>query len=330
MEGYKVANRRGEAGFPRKVHGICSGRLSVLLTSQRRIAQEHEAMGRSASGDDDGRPQKRRRLPHGVQGVHAADMSLVTPENAATRAGWHVTDLGRIIRPMRMRPEHPLPDPQESFAVLAKSKTGGKKRKRVREPPARALRRKIDPTRWNSVHLKGAFLENAIVAPKSTPLATIQPSLVEELGSGSEDTSDVEEEAVENGPFDRASSQRASDRSPEPPQSAPRLAKLDDTRTDFQEETQKSLGLLQALFGDKEDGDWGDQESVGSDVELDDSTHQDPTPTTAIEDGKTEVADVDADMEAPPTTQQTRALAQTTKLKDLFAPREEDGMPSHC
>ena len=134
-------------------------------------------MKRAASGEDDHRPKKRRRLPRGVQGIHAADMSLVTPENAATRPGWHVTALGRIIRPIRMRPDHPLPDPQQSASTAGKSKSGGKKRKRVREPPTRARKRKIDPIKWGSVHLKGALLENAIVAymPSSvTALPTYQ------------------------------------------------------------------------------------------------------------------------------------------------------------
>lgn len=341
MERNEVTSRRGETGFPREVRDSYSGSFGTLLKYQRRIAQEHEAMRRSASGEDDDRPNKRRRLPRGVQGVHAADMSLVTPENAATRPAWHVTALGRVIRPIRMCPDHPLPDPQEASAVSGKGKTDRKKRKRVREPPAKARRRKIDPTKWGSVHLKGAFLENAILAdiPRSAPSAITQPSFAGEggrLGSGSddsenEDTSDVELVVDELSLSDRPSAQRTADRAPESPQPAPpRSEKPNDTQTDFRAETQKSLGLLQALFGDKGEEDWGDRESVGSDVELENSTNQGSKPTNAVEDRQDEAADdggVKDATEASQTAKQASALAQTTKLKDLFAPREEDGMP---
>lgn len=304
-------------------------------------------MKRAASGEDDDCSKKRRRLPRGVQGVHAADMSLVTPENAANRPGWHVTALGRVIRPIRMRPDHPLPDPQESATAAAKSNAGGKKRKRVREPPTRARKRKIDPTHWGSVHLKGAFLENVIVAdtPKSTPPTVAQPSYPEEdenSTSGSDEsssqgTSDAEElvldeKATVSGPTPSRSptSQRVADTPHTLLQMAPpRMDKTDDAQTDLRQETQRSLNLLQALFGGKGDEDWGDKESVGSDKEIDASTVRGPQMTTAVAEERVEFADNDdeASIEsASPNPKQANAPLQTTKLKDLFAPREEDGM----
>ena len=346
MEGHEAASWGGEARLPREVRDSCSGELGTLPDRQRRIAQEHEAVKRAASGEDDDRSKKRRRLPRGVQGVHAADMSLVTPENAANRPGWHVTALGRVIRPIRMRPDHPLPDPQESATAAAKSNAGGKKRKRVREPPTRARKRKIDPTHWGSVHLKGAFLENVIVAdiPKSTPPTVAQPNYPEEDEdstsgsdeSSSEGTSDAEElvlheKATVSGPTPSRSptSQLVADTPHTLLQTAPRVDKNDDAQTDLRQETQKSLNLLQALFGGKGDEDWGDKESVGSDIEIDTSTVQGPQATTAVEGERVEVADNDDEVSvesASPKPKQVNVPVQTTKLKDLFAPREEDGM----
>ena len=64
-----------------------------------------------AAKEGDGEHLSKRRRLRGVQGVHARDMSLVTPENVATCRGWRVTPTGHLIRPMRMRPLHPLPEP---------------------------------------------------------------------------------------------------------------------------------------------------------------------------------------------------------------------------
>ena len=63
-------------------------------------------------------------------------MSLVTPDNVHTRGGWRVTPLGRIVRPIRMRPEHPLPEPLEKTSAAkrqVKKDAMGKERKRGRE-----------------------------------------------------------------------------------------------------------------------------------------------------------------------------------------------------
>ena len=44
-----------------------------------------------------------------LKSTFAEDMSLVDPSNASSRSGWKVTTLGRIVRPIKMRPEKPLP-----------------------------------------------------------------------------------------------------------------------------------------------------------------------------------------------------------------------------
>ena len=60
---------------------------------------------------------------------------------------------------MRMRPERPL-EPMHSERGSLKDKViNSKVKKRTRPPPLRARRRLIDPTKWDSVYLKGVFLD---------------------------------------------------------------------------------------------------------------------------------------------------------------------------
>ncbi|EGN96949.1 hypothetical protein SERLA73DRAFT_170295 [Serpula lacrymans var. lacrymans S7.3] len=113
----------------------------------------HERLEAERS-ESSGPPKKKRKS---AQGVHAPDMSLVTPENASERGGWRVTQMGRIVRPARMRPERPLA-PQMSTPSVSK-KGGLKKKPRIKAALVRSRRRTIDPTKWDSVHLKGMFLD---------------------------------------------------------------------------------------------------------------------------------------------------------------------------
>jgi len=103
------------------------------------------------------RPAKRRRLARGVQGVHAPDMSPVTPENVSSRPGWYVTPMGRIVRPMRMRPGKPLPPASTQAPSTSGKKNEKQKRKREKAKLVRARRKTIDQTKWDSQHLKGAW-----------------------------------------------------------------------------------------------------------------------------------------------------------------------------
>ena len=50
----------------------------------------------------------------------------MTPENVEGRGGWKVTPLGRIVRPIKMRPDRPLPLPQ--VLEVSKSKEARKKK----------------------------------------------------------------------------------------------------------------------------------------------------------------------------------------------------------
>ena len=101
------------------------------------------------------------------------------------------------------------------------------------------------------------------------------------------------------------------------------------------EEKNRSLNLLQSLFGDADD--WGGAESVDSDVDIEDANN-DAVPTTedqvpiaasvADPSAVAEIKETPAEIitPTPESATQGAGAVQKTKLKDLFAPREEEGM----
>ncbi|KZT10196.1 uncharacterized protein LAESUDRAFT_756380 [Laetiporus sulphureus 93-53] len=348
---------------------------------RERIAKEHEAVKRAAAEAETEHPNKRRRLRRGVQGVYAEDMSLVTSENASSRPGWKVTATGRIVHPITMRPTHPLPEPLP-IARRAKSKDKDKKEsgreKSAKAPPTRAWRRTIDPTKWGSQHLKGAFLDSGIPVPM-VPIKAVRPLSAEGEGEGEDDgTESSEDEDSESGeeggagigeevlddqeedtrrrntgmmtsaehrprsPYQQteASGDDAHLVSPPPPAISSQDKSQPITRTELLEEKEKYLGLLRSLFGDKDD-DWGGEESIGSDVEMDNIQPQpEETPAAHLstdDEGNDEevqaTTDAAMDLDLPvfaenyaADTQQEKPAVpvRKTNLKDLFAPREEE------
>ncbi|PPQ63114.1 hypothetical protein CVT24_005825 [Panaeolus cyanescens] len=261
---------------------------------QERIAKEIEENEQLKQ-----QPPKKKRK-YGA--VLAEDMSLVTPENAKQR-GWKVTEMGRIMKPVKIRPTHPLPDIQETRSKPVKGKadaTEKKKKKRVKEADTRARRRTIDMTKWGSTHLKGMFLDLAVVdgGDKSVNIPydhNGEEDEASERESSSEDEEDVVEvqEQLEkpsksppvalpartneaelettkasSKPPKIAASQTPIQPPPKPPLPVPTASSKEqhlDNVTDIQLETAKSLNLLSSLFNDDDD-DWIAQESVGSDI----------------------------------------------------------------
>ncbi|KAJ3838891.1 hypothetical protein F5878DRAFT_618178 [Lentinula raphanica] len=105
---------------------------------------------------------KQRRLHHSkFSGVQAPDMSLVTRDNAAERPGWKVMPSGRVVRTMKMRPGKPLPPLPTHLMDQSHSKV---KKKKVKEPDARARSRLIDVTKWDGSYVSGVFLGGDQVA----------------------------------------------------------------------------------------------------------------------------------------------------------------------
>ncbi|PBK70998.1 hypothetical protein ARMSODRAFT_884486 [Armillaria solidipes] len=262
----------------------------------------------------DAPPPKKKQRRSKYTAVEAEDMSLVTPQNANSRAGWTVTTLGRIMRPMRMRPERPL-------MPLSKPPAEGKASKKRKIPLVRARRRTIDMRRWEGAHLTGVFLGGGVPLEERADAEDEdedEDEDTEEQQDAASDTS-CEEDSGNN-----SAVQKMTPTAPSQSQS------LRDSPFDLTAEKQETLGLLQSLFGGSDNTkEWGGVESIASDIDVDE-------PRLLEGDGEAdyEVVPLDTSLEKPrdpspldePTTE-VEATATTTKskLKDLFAPRADEG-----
>ena len=312
------------------------------------------------------RPRKRRRLAaRGVHARHTHDMSLVSPSNVHQRPQWRITPLGRLIRPMRMRPARPLGLPldvlktQNQTNSVSKSQGDKERRKRKRAataaPPTRARRLTIDPLRWGSVHISGVFLdgERALVSPALAAGG--------EAGGGNRESTEVDaDEEVEKildvtqSPADDNDNDSDSDSDSDLPSQAERSAPLrspsipvDTTSADLAAEKANALRLLYSMF-DEADEDWGGEESIDSDMEREATaaTRANAAPHPSQSSSSHDAADFEVvpaaqtvskkssndQQQATQTATVTAAPRKpdpvqppTTNLKDLFAPREEEG-----
>ena len=264
---------------------------------------------------------------------------------------------------MRMRPTHPLPELVIGAQPLKNSKEKAqrkgmsekeKTRKRVRDPPTRARRKTIDPTKYGSQHLKGIFLENAAAFIPPAPLLSadiIETSPIpidEHMSSSSSESEDDRDEDLspDESEVDAPSScvtpvAKLPIETPSPLKSMPSVPRLTaqsfTTGQDLVEEKKQSLGLLQSLFGDADD--WGGAESVGSDVEAEEQSSPIDRPSSrqssVVEGdvGSDPAMEVDESLveKAAPSASgdpegEPASGVQTTKLKDLFDPHEEEGI----
>lgn len=273
-------------------------------------------------------------------------MSLVTPENVQHRSQWRVTPLGRLIRPMRMRPARPLGLPLNvlNSAANQRGQQGkGRKRRARAAPPTRARRQTIDPLRWGSTHVGGVFLDGGQASTALVASGARGGGGVSTNGESTEIEADDEVEGI----LDTAAQSPADDNddpravSAGPSSSVP----LELASTDFAAERTRTLQLLNSMFGEANE-DWGSAESIASDIE------QVATESRAnvVPYVPQSAHDATADFEVVPADQrradeklsvdrqaQTATTAQrnpdpgpvhrpsTSKLKDLFAPREEEG-----
>ncbi|KAF8260421.1 hypothetical protein EI94DRAFT_904102 [Lactarius quietus] len=271
---------------------------------------------------DDKRARKRKRLARGVHGRHTKDMSLITPENVHQRPQWRITPLGRLIRPMRMRPARPLGPPLDTLRTKNADK-GSRKKKRPRDPPTRARRQTIDPLRWGSTHLSGIFLDSNGTPPL--------PQRTGPDGSAKGESTEVEE--VEHILEDSDQTPPGDDKTPP----------HDDAELDLAAEKASALDLLSAMFGEA-NADWCGAENIDSDAEMagvDTDGRQsvpaslEPTNFEVVpvahkphpsqrEENRSRV-DRQADLTPTPATSGLAQPSTNNKLKDLFAPREEEG-----
>ena len=326
-----------------------------------RIALENKA---AAEGPP---PRKRRKKNEGSQ---AEDMSLVTSENVNDREGWQVSSLGRITRPVKMRPERPLPDIQQEILTPTLKKNQVRdvstteeenKNKRPKDPDSRARRKTIDMTKWGSAHLKGMFLDMPALGMKRLKLDDAYDATIESEGEESGDDNDKIN-------VSQSSERTVSSQTPlSPPlltnsvnisggiptlstsstKSQPSVEQfpllLPNDNIDLEVEKTLSLNLLVSLFGDNDDN-WVHPESVGSDIDVDELKKGDTMLVDDDEDDGIEVVPIDSGMAgtqnegeeeneqetenplARVTSKSTELGVQaSTKLKDLFAPREDEG-----
>jgi hypothetical protein len=262
-------------------------------------------------------------LARGVHGRHAQNMSLITSDIVHQRPQWRITPLGRLIRPMRMRPARPLDPPLDTLRTKNTEKGTRTKKKRANAPPTGARRQTIDPLRWGSTHLSGIFLDGNG--------NTLPPVRTGPEGDGSAKGEFTEVDEVEH----------ILDFSDQTPTGDDKMhPRASDAELDLAAERENALHLLSAIFG--EENDWGGAESIDSDVDVDMADVL-RTPSGPFEPTDFEVVPaahepcasqreekntaVGKQTEATPTPASTGPPQSSTqnKLKDLFAPREEEG-----
>ena len=219
---------------------------------------------------------------------------------------------------MRMRPARPLDLPFDPLRATnvdkGKGKVGWTKKKRTHAPPTHARKQTIDPLRWGSTHLSGIFLNDSGNPPPPRPS---QPD-----GSAKGESTEVEE--VEH-------ILEVSDQTPPGDDKTPPYTS--GTEVDLAAERASALDLLSVMFG--EANDWGGAESVDSDLEMAADTGiphaaSGPLQSTNFEvspaDQREKESAVDKQTEATPAPTTTDLAPSTQKkLKNLFAPREEEG-----
>ncbi|KAI0290587.1 hypothetical protein BC826DRAFT_1026167 [Russula brevipes] len=299
--------------------------------------RERIALEKMSMGAEETRPRKRRRLARGVHGRLAQDMSLVTPKNVHQRPQWRVTPLGRLIRPMRMRPARPLGLPLDVLKAQhpSKGKSKGRKKRARTTPPTRARRQTIDPLRWGSTHLSGVFLEGGQVS--------MPPALVAAPGEGSNDGGngestemeadeeveeilDISPSSAENNPntHPRAEipvTRAALSRSSSPP--------VPTTSADLAAETARALQLLNSMF---DLGSDMEQAATATRASAEPYASQPSHDTTDFEvvpaskpAHKGPSLDRQAEAEVGTAPRKPDLMQPSANLKDLFAPREEEG-----
>ncbi len=136
---------------------------------QQRIQQENE---KQRLEDQQRTAKKPRRLPPGM-GFESARMEPV--DEAAVESGsvwgWKRTPAGHLVRPLRMRPAHPLPRPSRASTLAHANANANVQQEDAQpessrvtrvnpRPPTKAHRITIDPTRYGAIHLSGPLLES--------------------------------------------------------------------------------------------------------------------------------------------------------------------------
>ncbi|KAJ8080693.1 hypothetical protein PM082_017527 [Marasmius tenuissimus] len=215
----------------------------------------------------------------------------------------------------------------------------------IKLPDSRARIRSIDVTKWNGEYLRGSLLDGQITA------ATIPPRTVSSTKMTETVISEDEDEEMQDEASALPHAQPAADILPptkrirfeeshasplhtqqDLPQS--RTVPSDPASTDFAQERAQNLSLLSALLGDAE---WDGRES---DSDIDESRiiegytggEEDYEVVPAEQHKPSGRSEMEVDEPPPVQTREPTSrvapsvpTAKSVSLKDLFAPREEEG-----
>ncbi|KAF9073325.1 hypothetical protein BDP27DRAFT_1319233 [Rhodocollybia butyracea] len=231
-------------------------------------------------------PTKKPRRHHNkFTGVPAADMSLITRENAAQRPKWKVMPSGRVVRTMRMRPGKPLPP------LLLPGRVTSERKERQAEKDSSggkcATYSDTDPPEPLSLE-----------PPPSVPTAIIPSTTVP-------DPADLASERAQTLSF-LNSFLFSSSKEDAPPVDWDSDVELDETNV---VEARNSYDVDEGYEVVPRDQD---DEGVGMDVDADEDEEE--------ENEQSEVV-ADIEMEEP----QVKPPSRKNALKDLFAPQEDEG-----
>lgn len=253
---------------------------------------------------------------------------------------------GRVVRTMRMRPGKPLPPlPAETKNVKALEKEMGKKKK-AKVPDTRARSRTIDVTKWNGSYITGVFLGENEVAQAVNSRQVVNSLMSVEKEKKKEKPVIIEDTKVDPPVPKIVPTSSSVFAPPVPPSSNP---------IDLLHERDQTISFLNSfLFSSKADTapvDWDsdvdldeanvvearnahdadesyevvprnqhDEENVDADME--------PSVDEGVENSDSDSeADVEMETEENSATTVNKPPPPKNALKDLFAPREDEGIP---
>jgi hypothetical protein len=257
----------------------------------------------------------------------------------------------RPARPLGLLPLDVLKTQNQNISSKSQGSNEGKKRRRsaaATAPPTRARRLTIDPLRWGSVHLSGLFLdgERALVSPALAAGGEVSGGTGESTEVDADDEVEKILDISQSPADDNNDSDAHSDAPPRAEPSAPPCSSStptpdDTTSADLAAEKATALRVLYSMF-DEMNEDWGGTESVDSDMEREAgaATRADAVPHPFQSSSSHDAADfevVPAAQKVSKKSTETDTVTAAprypdpvqppaaTKLKDLFAPREEEG-----
>ncbi|CAE6528750.1 unnamed protein product [Rhizoctonia solani] len=206
-----------------------------------------------------------RILLRGTQGKELKDMSLVTLSTVSKHKGWRRTPLNHLIRPMRMRPLHPL------LSLRAKQPTARTKLKKKLTKRKFELTRArctvVDPARYGAVHLKdgdGLLGAEVVAVGRDEAEEIVSEKPQQELMVDPESNEESSRSPTPALPIPSPTSRPipvSASLQPTLRPSAPQPHEKEDPLSLAQEKS-SALALLGGMFGESE---WGGRESVSGD-----------------------------------------------------------------